>query len=514
MPTSDANTASLAFAQESTYGVLPGSPQFRNLRLTGESLNHTKETVQSAELRRDRQIPDMAKVGSSAAGGFNFELSFLAFQAFFEALLCGTITEYDVQAITGDFDLSSQTFTAGTPGDVADVPIGGFVKIAGAVVAGNNGVKRVLSNDGTVITFAPGSITADDVGVTADFYTKQLENGITRRSYTFERQIENSVGSLLYQTYPGCYIGEGSLNVESKQIITGVFNVLGKFGETSSTSLNTASLATATGVLTAAGNPGDGDTVTIGSKIYTFQTVLTNVDGNVLIGASASDSLDNLIAAINLGAGSGTVYAAATTLHPTVSAAAGAGDTMNASAKTAGAAGNAIATTEASTNLSWAAATLTGGVDHSYLAAHTGDILNGTSNLGTIQGQAGTFTDKLRVLAFSVNNNLRGKDALGEEGNFEVGIGRFNVTGNISAYFADNTLYQALIDHDDNAIGITLEDSDGNILGVTFPRIKWGNGNPNLTAIDTDVMLDIDFSAIMDPTTGVTMIMNFIPAVP
>lgn len=124
-----------------------------------------------------------------------------------------------------------------------------------------------------------------------------------------------------------------------------------------------AALTAATGVLTLTANAGNAETVTIGGKVYTFQTVLTNVDGNVLIGATASASIDNLIAAINLGAGAGTTYAAATTLHPSVSASAGAGDTMDVKAKTPGAAGNSIATTETLANGSFGAATLTGGSD-------------------------------------------------------------------------------------------------------------------------------------------------------
>ncbi len=103
------------------------------------------------------------------------------------------------------------------------------------------------------------------------------------------------------------------------------------------------------------------DTVTIGGNTYRFQTALTNVDGNVFIGASASDSIDNLIGAIMLTGTPGVDYAAATTLHPTVSAAAGVGDTMDATAKTPGAAGNSIATTDLGSNASWGAATLLGG---------------------------------------------------------------------------------------------------------------------------------------------------------
>jgi hypothetical protein len=154
----------------------------------------------------------------------------------------------------------------------------------------------------------------------------------------------------------------------------------------------------ATGTLTLTANAANGDTVTTGTKTYTFQTVLTNVDGNVLIGASASDSIDNLIAAINLGAGSGTLYAAATTANGFVSAAAGVGDTMVASALSAGTAGNLIATTETGANMSWGAATLTGGAgDVNVLTApqlpsNTTAAVGLVTTLGTVvAAHTGTF---------------------------------------------------------------------------------------------------------------------------
>lgn len=76
----------------------------------------------------------------------------------------------------------------------------------------------------------------------------------------------------------------------------------------------------ATGLLTVTVNPSNTNTVTIDDKVYTFQTALTNVDGNVAIGVDIDTSLDNLVAAINLAPGSGSKYAAKTSLHDTVSA--------------------------------------------------------------------------------------------------------------------------------------------------------------------------------------------------
>jgi hypothetical protein len=126
---------------------------------------------------------------------------------------------------------------------------------------------------------------------------------------------------------------------------------------------NAEGAVASTGTLTFTGIPNDTETVTIDGKDYTFQTVLTDVDGNVLIGASASDSLDNLIAAINLGAGAGSEYATLTTIHPSVTALAGAGDTMVVTAKTPGIAGNAIPTVTTVTGATWGAPTLLGGAD-------------------------------------------------------------------------------------------------------------------------------------------------------
>lgn len=70
-----------------------------------------------------------------------------------------------------------------------------------------------------------------------------------------------------------------------------------------------------TSTFTFSGLPPNGNNITVGGKLYTWQTVLTNSDGNVLIGGSIAACITNIIAAVNLGAGSGTLYAAATTAN-------------------------------------------------------------------------------------------------------------------------------------------------------------------------------------------------------
>lgn len=83
--------------------------------------------------------------------------------------------------------------------------------------------------------------------------------------------------------------------------------------------------------------------VKIGSTTYVFQLVLTDVAGHVLIGGSIEESINNLIAAINLAGGAGVVYADKTTKNASVEAwMQSAPDMMGVRALTPGAAGNSI----------------------------------------------------------------------------------------------------------------------------------------------------------------------------
>lgn len=117
--------------------------------------------------------------------------------------------------------------------------------------------------------------------------------------------------------------------------------------------------AAAGGVLTSAANYSDGDTVTIGSRVYTFNTVLAAGDGKVKIGASEAASITNLVNAINKSGGTpGTDYNV-TAADPNVTAAAAA-HTVTVTAINKGYGANAVASTTTSA-ATWGSATLTGG---------------------------------------------------------------------------------------------------------------------------------------------------------
>lgn len=120
----------------------------------------------------------------------------------------------------------------------------------------------------------------------------------------------------------------------------------------------------ATNILQLTANPANGEQVVVGATTYTFNTVL-GAANSVLIGATFDDSLNNLMNAINLGAGIGVTYGTGTVLN--ASAFAFRGPTVNdmtGQAYTNGAAGNTITSTETLANGSWlGGATFSGGAN-------------------------------------------------------------------------------------------------------------------------------------------------------
>jgi len=119
--------------------------------------------------------------------------------------------------------------------------------------------------------------------------------------------------------------------------------------------------------LTLTGNVTAADTVVIGTTTYTFVNDLTTDTAYMVVkGATASDTLDNLIAAINKAAGESVTYGTGTVAHPLVTATAGAGDTMLVTAKVKGAAYNTIPTTnpiDSGSKIGWGDTTLKNGID-------------------------------------------------------------------------------------------------------------------------------------------------------
>jgi len=125
--------------------------------------------------------------------------------------------------------------------------------------------------------------------------------------------------------------------------------------------------------------PSNGATTTIAGKTYTFETTLTNVDGNVLIGASIAATLVNLMAAVNLGSGAGSLYAASMSANPNCTVTATLSPSISFVANLPGSAGNSLTCLG---TLGYPVGGLfSGGEDAGSPAPHTGLSVNFESGL-------------------------------------------------------------------------------------------------------------------------------------
>jgi hypothetical protein len=129
-----------------------------------------------------------------------------------------------------------------------------------------------------------------------------------------------------------------------------------KVGNNVTVTLATDAGTKATQALTFTNQPADGETFTVGATAYTFRAA-ADADYEITIGANLAATIVNAAAVVN-----GT-DANTTPAHANVVATATSGTVLTVTAKVAGTAANAYATTETITNASFGAATMAGGVN-------------------------------------------------------------------------------------------------------------------------------------------------------
>lgn len=234
---SDANLAVLAQIAEQSWSVLPPSPTFRKSRFTKDTLNFGKETVVSAELRDDRQIPDILLVGYSSLGGYEFELSTQEFDLLLQNALFCVPNTISITVATATCSAAANTIV-GSPGSFNTSPNvvqpGQRLMLSGTTNGQLDGVVvfvTSVSTDGaTLIVDSIQTYTGP-----ATFAAKTYRNGVVRNSMALEKKL-TPTSFLLYQ---GCMNNTFKLTLEARKIATGTCDFIGKGAATSSTSNTT-----------------------------------------------------------------------------------------------------------------------------------------------------------------------------------------------------------------------------------------------------------------------------------
>lgn len=144
-----------------------------------------------------------------------------------------------------------------------------------------------------------------------------------------------------------------------------------------------------TTTLTSSGTFADADTITIGGITYTMKTAISNTVANqILIGAAATNSLDNIKDAINgtiVSGAVGTIYSSPTKRNPLVTAGAKTSTTLVCTVTDTNV-GGSTATTKSAANFAWTGATLSAGTLGAAVVSNTNTGARDT--LGAMAGGA------------------------------------------------------------------------------------------------------------------------------
>ncbi len=153
------------------------------------------------------------------------------------------------------------------------------------------------------------------------------------------------------------------------------------------------------------------DSVTLGFSQYNFVSKLTNsVANEVAIGGTFNGSLSNLIAAINLGAGSGSAYSSSTAANALATAGSFVTNGFTVTARTPGPNGNTTPIAVTSANVTWGGnTTLMGGAN---ATSGTTNILSSPvwyqnfMNYGLVSDQGSSFSSYNLLSSGAISNGL------------------------------------------------------------------------------------------------------------
>ena len=233
----DTNRVSLAYVEESVYGVTPsGPPTLKDLRFTGESLIQNTTTVLSNEIRSDRQNVDVIRTSIAAAGDINFEMSHGAYDDFLVAALLSAA--FSAQITTGPLTTlsttSPSTITRSSGSFSADgYLVGQWIRVSGFANAANNGHFKLATVGTTTMTVVQATLVTEGVGPAVTIKQgSQIVNGVTFKSFAIEKKYTDLASE--FAILNGMAIQTLAITVAADQIVTGSFGFIGK-KETSAT---------------------------------------------------------------------------------------------------------------------------------------------------------------------------------------------------------------------------------------------------------------------------------------
>ncbi len=202
----------------------------QKLRTTTRAINPDIATLESAEVRDDRQISDVRQGFNRIVGSPGFELSR---EAFDDILAFALSRAWKAVATTGAPNLgavnASNRFTRATGSWIDDgYRPGDIVTTASFSNGGNNGTWRVLAVTALNLdVYDPEEAIVDEAeagGKTLTYPGKRLDIGSVLTTFLVQRAF-STTGK--YQVFNGVALNELAMSIQPETVVGGTLNLLG-----------------------------------------------------------------------------------------------------------------------------------------------------------------------------------------------------------------------------------------------------------------------------------------------
>lgn len=270
----------------------------QELRRVTSTINLTKDTYQSNEIRSDQQIADFRHGSKQVTGTLSAELSAGTYKDFLQSVLRKdfvAISSLTSAAVTIVASTGVITFQTGNP-LTGGIKIGNVVRITAGSVAAANLNKNLLVTGVTASTLTVktlnGSTLADNAtsvtGVTIAIpgkYTYVPETSQTQDYYTIEHWFSDVAQSEVYQDVVQT---NAQVKIPANGMATIDFPLVGLNVSTGTSQVLTSPTAITTGGVTAGVN---GLLLVAGSPVAIVTSIDFDINGNVAVADAVVGSL-------------------------------------------------------------------------------------------------------------------------------------------------------------------------------------------------------------------------------
>jgi hypothetical protein len=281
----DGSRIRVSIATEGSYGVIPTSPPFLTLPVTGSALQDRLGYVQSNVINSDRNVDDLVRLSKSAGGSIPLELRYSpaaqGLSVAMLALMSGSAYTAAATIASCTTTAAAKTVTRASGDFTTDIQVGDVIKLSGGT-AGDMGYYRVTAAVALTLTVDRPTNFAGSAGNVTVTRGARVVNGTSTPSFTIEvahLDLDKA------QVYTGCVINTMDVNLSIGQLATVTFGIEAQSSTRYDTNAGTAGVYISGATYTAATahptlDPIGVQEIRVGGADYAAQSLTMNLTNN------------------------------------------------------------------------------------------------------------------------------------------------------------------------------------------------------------------------------------------